>query len=159
MLYKMGYELFAYFTINQDEIEQFIISNNIDRNDYKQGKLIVEYYKTSNPEIKDLSIFYSWNKESKIHELNDSYKTNFIRDDDRFSNEEYHKILEEKYNRKFPYILTNINWHLHNAQDAIEIANELTIFFGEDDKNYNLMSFADWLRITSKYCDMYDLSL
>ena len=43
----MGYDLIAYFDIDQSEIEQFIKDNNIDRDSYDDGKQISEFYKKS----------------------------------------------------------------------------------------------------------------
>jgi hypothetical protein len=149
----MGYDIYVYFNVNQEAIEEFINLNNIDRNNSKQDNRIIDYYKEQNPEMKELNIYYIWYNE--IHNFYDFYGTNFIRDDPRFTNEEYHIILEEKYQRKFPYILSFLNHNLETAEDAIEIANELSIFFQDDD---SLIHFANWLKQTSKYCSTYRLS-
>lgn len=151
----MGFDIMAYFYVNQTYIDNFIQENNIDRKDRKQHDRIVEFYKTKYPEVKDVDIIYSWNRADEIHDFWAYCGTNFIRDDKRFTDERYHRTLIEKHNRLFPDCLTNINLYLRTAKDAIEIADELTIFFGDDD---DLMDFADWLRRTSKNCAYYELS-
>jgi hypothetical protein len=151
----MGYEIMAHFYVNQDKIEAFINENNIDRKNWKQHERIVDYYKEINPEMKECEIIYSWNRPDELHEFFDFVGTNFIRDDDRLSNPQYRRILIEKHQRLFPDCLTDINWYLRSTKDAIEIADELTIFFGDDE---DLMGFADWLRKTSKNCAYYELS-
>ena len=151
----MGYEIYAYFDIDQNQIEEFIQKNNIDRNNWEQTRRVAEFYKEQHPELKNIWISYDWDKKCPIHKIYSSQKTNFIRDDARMNDRCYNKILEKKYNRPFPECLTNINWYLNNAKDAIEIADELANFFADDEE---LMYFADWLRITAKYCDIYELS-
>lgn len=143
----MGFDIVAYFVVDQQQIDDFIANNNIDCNDFKQDYLIENYYKSQNPEMKDLHIIYCWNEECKLHEIFDSYGTNFIRDDPRF--------LNGRFTQNLPYCLQNINFSLNSAEDAIEIADAINIFFKKDDK---YMSFAYWLRTTSKHCDMYELS-
>ena len=144
----MGYDIVAYFYVIQEQIEEFINENEIDRNDSNQDHLVVDYFKSNNPDIKDLGILYQWDEECKLHEFFDCYRTNFIRDDRRFSN--------TRFMQNFPYCLHNINHNLHNAEDAIEIADAINTFFAEDNR---LLSFADWLITTSKHCFMYELSL
>lgn len=151
----MGYDIMAYFDVNQKQIDEFINTNKIDINDSKQHKLIIDFYKQQHPGIEKLGLIYIWNKKCSIHEIFDFQGTNFIRDDERFRNRRYQQILAEKHNREFPRILTNINWNLSTAKDAIQIADELTIFFGDDE---DLMYFAEWLRLTSKYCSTYEYS-
>lgn len=154
----MGYDIMAYFFVNQEEqeqIDEFINQNNIDKNNSKQRTLIVDYYKTINPEMKELKLIYIWNRGCEIHEFFDFYGTNFIRDDERFRNRRFQQLLSEKYNCKFPDCLKNINMYLHDTNDAIEIANALTVFFNEDD---DLMHFAEWLRKTSQNGATYELS-
>jgi len=145
----------AIFYVNQEKIEAIINEKNIDRNDFKEHKRIVYYYKEINPEMKECEIIYSWNRKNEIHEFFDFVGTNFIRDDERLSNPQYQQILVEKHQRLFPDCLKNINWYLRTTENAIEIADELTIFFGDDD---NLMDFVVWLRKTSKNCAYYELS-
>ena len=79
----------------------------------------------------------------------------FIRDDDRFDNRRYHKLLEDKVGLPFPECLESINYTLRTSEDAIEIAKGLRTFFASD---HNLIMFADWLEETCKYCSTYELS-
>ena len=151
----MGYDIVAYFEVDQEKIEDFIVENNIDRRNNQLGSLVVDYYKEAimavspdgtafeNPEMKDLDMNYDWDEECQTHKIYDSFGTNFIRDDIRF------------YDTSLPYCLTGLLYNLHTAEDAIEIADALEEHFEQD---YNLMGFADWLRTTAKYCDVYKLS-
>jgi hypothetical protein len=153
----MGYDIMAYFFVNQEQQEQiseFINQNNIDKHNSKQCTLIVDYYKTINPKIKEQKLIYIWNRNCEIHEFFDFYGIKFIRDDERFINKRFQQLLTEKYKREFPWCLTNII-NLREGNDAIKIADALTIFFNDDD---NLMSFAEWLRKTSTNGVMYELS-
>ena len=144
----MGYDIIAYFDVNQKQMDDFIVENNINRDDWwNEGNLMVEYYKKENPETKDLKMYYIWNGKCQLHEIHDSYGTNFIRDDGRFSN--------AFFMRDKPYCLSDINHGLHTAKDAVEIADALEEHFAED---HHLMSFADWLRTTAKHCVVYELS-
>ena len=151
----MGYDITVYFNVNQDKIEEFINEKNIDRKDCKQHRLIVDYYKEQNSEMKELEILYLWNRKNQTHDFFDFFGTNFIRDDGRLSDELYIRNLVEKHQRIYPDCLRDINFYLRNVNDAVEIADELTIFFGDDD---DLMDFAKWLRLTSKNCAYYELS-
>jgi undecaprenyl pyrophosphate synthase len=105
--------------------------------------------------MKEFELMYNWNRNCEIHEIFDYYGTNFIRDNERLSNRLYHDVLEEKYQRLFPDCLLDINFYLRTVKNAIEISEELNIFFNDDD---DLMCFSNWLRRTSKHCDMYELS-
>jgi hypothetical protein len=134
----MGYDIVAYFDVNQEQIEDFIVEQNINRDNWKQGLLVVEYYKRENPDMKYLNMIYNWNEECQLHEFFDSYGTNFIRDDERFSMD------------GLPYCLSCINHNIHTSEDVIEIAEALEEYFPED---HHLASFADWLRTTAKHCN------
>ena len=154
----MGYDIVAYYNVDQEEIERFITENNINRDNWDEcDETVPSYYKEKYlaDEKRKLRPNYIWNPECGIHELYESYGTNFIRDDERFDNRRFQKILEEKFSRTFPSCLKNINYYLRTCEDAIEIAAELRIFFSEDSR---LMGFAEWLESTSKYCETYELS-
>lgn len=137
----------AYFRTDQKQIEDFIQENHIDRYDYEQEKSIVEFYKSKNPEMKNLHIIYDWNDKTKQHEFFDYYGTNFIRDDPRF--------LDRHFSRYLPQCLTFIHSYIQTAEDAIEVAESIETFFDEDDR---YLSFAEWLRTTSPFCVLYELS-
>ena len=153
----MGYDIMAHFIdIDQNEIEQFITENAIDRTVWKDCQRVREYYKSKHlAETPNLDISYFWNRNLHIHEIYSSQGTNFIRDDARFTNKTYQRILENKYEKPFPRILENINWSLHDAKDALEIAEGLDTFFPED---HELMGFSEWLKATAKYGCVYELS-
>jgi hypothetical protein len=153
----MGFEIIAYYDIDQKDIEQFILANNIDRNSWKQKQQIVDFFRAkyldNDTDIDRL--VYFWNEQCKLHEIFDGYGTNFIRRDERFDNRRFQKYLADEIGRPFPECLKNINFSLHTSEDAIEIADELEVFFADDDP---LMCFASWLRQTAKYCSTYELS-
>jgi len=151
----MGCDIFAYFYVNQEEIDDIILENNIDKKDWKQHSLIVDFYKTKHPEMKEFEIIYSWNRNDQIHYFFEYHGTNYIRDHKQLSDRPYHRVLEEKHNCVFPDCLLDINYFLRTVNNAIEIADALTIFFSDDDE---LMCFANWLKRTSKHCARYELS-
>lgn len=139
----MGFDMVVYFCVNQEQIENFIVENNIDRNDWKQDKRIVDFYKLQKPELKQFNIIYEWNEPCRLHKFYDSFGTNFIRDDPKLSNP------------RLPFCLQSIHYNLCSAEDAIEIADAIHRHLKED-KHYR--HFAEWLRATSKYCVHYELS-
>ena len=97
---------------------------------------------------------YNWNKDCRMHEIYETYSANFIRDDERFVNSRFHKDIEKKVNRPFPYCLKSICFYLCTREDALEIANELYIFFPDD---IQLTYFAKWLKRTASVCSTYEL--
>jgi hypothetical protein len=152
----MGYDLVAYFDVDQQEIENFIEEHEIDRNDYKSSEKIAGFFKEKYLKDTNLEPMYGWNKKCGMHELLEYYGgTNFIRDDDRMSNRRYQKMLEEKVGSPFPDVLENINWNVRDRESAIAAADAIDVFFPDDD---NLPHFAEWLRTTAKFCSTYELS-
>lgn len=154
----MGYDIVAYFDLDKEdinEINNFINENSIDKKDWKQYERILVFYKSKYNQIKDLQLYYNWNESCEMHEIYSMCGTNFIRDNDRFDNRGYHKLIEDKVGLPFPECLKNINWTLRTSDDAIEIARGLRTFFASD---HNLIMFADWLDETCKYCSTYELS-
>lgn len=99
---------------------------------------------------------YAWNEQCNMHEIFDMIGTNFIRDDDRFENRRFHALLEAKIGRPFPLCLRNINTYLQTSADALKIADELCVFFPDDEP---LMFFAKFLRQSAQYCSTYELSM
>ena len=133
---KMGYDIVAYFEVDQEKIEDFIVEHNIDIRIKQLGSLVVDYYKTCNPDMKDLHMIYDWDEDCQKHEIYDLFGTNFVRDDIRFSD------------TSLPYCLTGLLYNLHTTEDAVKIAEALEEHFKED---HHLMSFAHWLRTISKH--------
>ena len=149
----MGWDIIAYFDIDQKIIDDFILSNNINKNDSKQTKAIEIYFKENY--LKKGQLLwpkYLWNEESKMHEMYDRYCITFIRSDDRFEN---HEDLEKKIGRPFPNCLKRITWDIHSSNDALEIAKELWNFFPDD---MTIFMFAKWLYQTSQYCSTYNFT-
>lgn len=150
----MDYLMVAYFNVSQNAIETFIRENEIDRTDKTQHCRIVDYYKETHPELKEANILYSWNTPCKMHDFFDEFSIRFIHEDERFTNQRYHKILQAKHHLFYPDCLIHIK-SIYSSKDAILVADALAIFYGDDEK---LMEYADWLRTTSKKCSMYELS-
>lgn len=152
----MGWDIEAYFDINQSEIDEIVTHYKLDKDNVHECDMIANLYQEKHfPNEKELRPMYSWNEACNIHEMCDIYRTTFIRDDERFSNWRIHAELEKKVGRPFPACLANINWYIRTSEDAQEVANELAVWFPEDKA---LMIFAKWLKTTSKYCRTYDLS-
>jgi hypothetical protein len=91
----------------------------------------------------------------KLHCFSTSHHSSFIRDDNRFKCKLYQNELSKKYDEPFPECLKDINWYINTPEEAIEVADGLRKFFPEDK---SLLSFANWLEFTSKYCVYYELS-
>lgn len=154
----MGWDLQAFFDIDQDAIEQLLVENNIDRYDWGQSDVVGNLFKKKYLKDADKgSLFpiYNWNSDCQMHEIYDMYSTNFIRDDERFENRRYHALLEKRVGARFPECLKSLNWTLRTAKDAIDVADALNVFFANDK---DLSHFARWLRATAKYCSTYELS-
>lgn len=90
-----------------------------------------------------------------MHEIWSIYSTSFLRDDPRFQNRRFLKMLEEKTGKEVPVVLTNMNFYIRTAEDALEAASGLETFFADDKW---LVHFARWLRETAKCCSTYELS-
>jgi hypothetical protein len=149
----MGWDLCAYFDLDQEEIEKFITENNIDREEEEEK--IEEFFKSKYLADSTFRPMYSWNEDCSLHEINVSHHTSFIRDDERFENRRFQAHLEKKVGRPFPQCLKEINWGLRTREDALEVAGELEVFFPDD---LSLKSFASWLRKTAPFCSTYELS-
>jgi hypothetical protein len=152
----MGWDIVAYYDVNQTELDNFVNSNNIDKTEWEQHHIVSSYYKNEHlKDEKQLGVIYSWNSNCKFHEVFDTYSVSFIRDDERFRNRRYQKELENKVNHPFPTCLTHICCTITTSNDALQVAEELERFFGDDE---DLMDFAEWLKTTAKYCSTYELS-
>jgi hypothetical protein len=153
----MGWDIMAYYDVNQDDLDDFIRNNNIDKNDWNQSDKVSKYFKESclKEDSNRLGAIYSWNKDCKIHEMFDSYRVTFLRDDKRFGNRRFHAKLEKEIGQPFPRCLSSICFSLTTRSDALEIAEALTTFFKDDE---DIMDFAEWLQQTAKYCSTYELS-
>ena len=152
----MGWDIEAYFDVDQSEITDIVTQHNLDKDDFHHCDIIAKLYKERHfPHEEDLRPMYWWNEECGIHEMYDVYPTTFIRDDERFENRRYHDELEKKVGRPFPACLTNINWYVRTSKDAVEVAHELAVWFPDDKA---LLFFAAWLKTTSAYCSTYELS-
>lgn len=150
----MGYDIMAYFHVNQEEMEKYITDNNLDKKKYKDCDKISDYYKAKYLDNTPINILYYWNSSEQEHRIMSYYGINFIRDHMLFHNEEHQKELEQKYNRKFSPLFYCFFYHMRTPKDAQEIAEELSIFYQDDE---DLMYFAKWLRETSDYAIRYDL--
>ena len=154
----MGYDLIAYFDIDQDDIEKFISGAT----DVDKTPAIVQYFLDTyvdNEDDKDYlrkwGLYYEWDDEMEIHKIETSHPSSFIRDDTRLSSLYYQKQLEKKVGKPFPYILGDMNWYIREPEHAEEAAAAIYDFFPDDT---SLMGFRKWLLITSKYALCYELS-
>ena len=145
----MGWDIIAYFDIDQNELDHLIKNNDIKIN---KNECISKHFENI---FLNLPICYFWKKNCNIHELYSIYSVNFIRDDYRFKNRIFHTELEKRIGKQFPSCLFAICTTISTRNDALEIAEALTTFFKDD--TY-LMDFAEWLRQTAKYCSTYKLS-
>ena len=153
----MGWHIHAYYDIDQLEFEKLIREHNLNHQKWEDADAIAVLYKRHHGLPLDDSVYliYHWNSDCHLHELYEIYSVNFIRDDDRLSNPRFHKELEKRLGRPFPQCLKRICWDLSTREDAIEIADELNVFFPDDD---GLTYFAHWLKRTARVCSTYDLS-
>ena len=165
----MGCNLYVYYDIDQNAIEEYIKSNNLDVINKEDYNKIIHFCKTELiPDVNyDSYLFYKWDQELCIHKFCSSYPVNFIRDDNRFTDKYHHKIFEKKHGVPFPSCLDYLLINIHNKCDALEIAENLEKYFPCDentddedidyDSNYRLMYFAKWLRQSAKYSLYYEL--
>lgn len=158
----MGYDLEAYLDIDQEEVDSYLETHSIDKNDWDESERVGAYFfeKIVGMKVEDcrwlsMQPLYTYNESCFMHEVYLSHHSSFIRDDERFDNRRYQEMLEKKVGREFPWCLTSINWYVRKASDALEVARELRDFFADD---ASLMHFAGWLENTAKYCSTYDLS-
>lgn len=151
----MGYDLCAYLDVDQDSVKEIIARNpEWDEESDDRSKIIAkEYCKLKN--IDGLRFFHFFDSDLGIHEMNTSYGTNFIRDDNRFTNPRFIRILEQKHNKPFPDVLNNMNIYIKTQSDAIEAADGIETFFADDE---DLMHFAGWLRAAAEHCRTWELS-
>jgi len=159
----------VYFDIDQNAIEEYIKSNNLDkmnRNNKEDYNKIIHFCKTELiPDVDNHSyLFYEWDQKLGIHKLSSFYSVKFIRDDNRFTDKYHHKIFEKKHGIPFPDCLDWVLLRIHDKRDALEVAENLEKYFpyDEDDENvdhsnYGLTHFVKWLKETAKYSLYYEL--
>lgn len=155
----MGWDLLAYFHVDQESLEQFVCENNLDRTDHNDGDIISAYFMAKHlVELTDQGIkvdpLYSWNQDCDLHEVFDMYRISSVPDDDRLYNTTYHKQLEAKTGKPFPICLKHM-YNISTPEQALEVAQGIRDFFSND--TY-MLYFAEWLEWTAKYCDRYELS-
>ena len=94
----MGCDLYVYYDIDQNAIEEYIKSNNLDVMNKEDYNKIIHFCKTELiPDVNYHSyLFYDWDRKLGIHKLSSSYGVKFIRDDNRFTDKYYHKIFGQK---------------------------------------------------------------
>ena len=150
----MGYDLEAYVEVDQDAVDRIITEGGFNKLAWNDCDMIAKKYNEMYLNT-DLKLFYSYNEKCRMHEISTMIGTNFIRSDERFSNDMYIRMLEKRHGIEFPCVLRNINWSVHNRKDAIEAAKGLETFFKDDG---DLMWLASWLRETARFCESYELS-
>jgi hypothetical protein len=150
----MGWDILAYVDIDQSEVEEYIKNAGLDKNEWKHGNTIAEYFR------KKLGIddymYYTWNDICQLHELFFSYRVTFIRNDDRFTNIRYQIEYQKRTGKDFPRCLTgSFLFCLHDRHDAVQIASALRDTFSDDE---DIAFFAKWLDETARICKVYELS-
>lgn len=157
----MGYDLEAYFDFDQEEIsendtlENFIQEKLSDLT-YKKKLYFDDYHFTLHDKNYQVNLdLMHYKTDYGIHHIITTYPTNFIRDDKRFNDRVFHKHLEKKIGQQFPCCLQDMNYYIRTSSDAKECADAIDTFFSTDT---DLVHFANWLRVTSKYCSIYELS-
>jgi hypothetical protein len=153
----MGYDLVAYFDVDQDEIDRLVQETTADSEEEAEDE-VARRFKESHVDPVDLGSLkpvYEYNTGAGMHEIWDLTSTGFIRDDARLTNRRYHAMVESRLGKPFPSCLTDINWGVRSRKDALEVADAIDEFF-KDEKRFEY--FAQWLRVTAKYCSTYELS-
>lgn len=158
----MGIELFVYFEIDQNIINQFIKHHNIndidlkDNTNWQYRKIIANYYKSEFLlDLRDVDVYYHWDNQLGLHELYSCKPVKFIREDPTFYDQFYHDQFEAFHGVPFPECLNHFLYNISDKTDASEVADELIKYYSEDDA---LLSFANWLKCTSSYAVNYELS-
>lgn len=151
----MGYDLDAYFDVDQDVVTAYIGEHNLDVNSWHDSDAIAQHFSNKLGWSKTHTISYAYNQQCNLHEFSASYPTSWIRDDDRFSNRRFKMYLAEKFGKPFPECLENINWCLRTRKDALKVASALDEFFYDDTE---CGRFAEWLRETAEFASTYELS-
>ena len=153
----MGYDMMAYVDVSQEAVDDIIKEGNFNRNDYFGGtaRQIADAYKARFLPDFPFDLYYEYNERCNMHELHASHPTSFIRDDERFDNRRYIKLLEEKVGEEFPDVLQNINWTMRTSDDAVIVADGIRKFFPEYD---HLQLFAEWCEKTAEVCGTYELN-
>ena len=106
----MGWDLVAYVDVNQTELDSLMLEHNLDKTNWDHYKAISDIYKAKHGN--KLFMNYYWNAKVGMHEMHSRYGINFIRDDERLSNVRYHKLLEQKYDKPYPYCLEIIYFYV-----------------------------------------------
>lgn len=151
----MGFDLVAYLDVDQERIREIIARGSYNIHSWEDSEAIVTEYLTLSHITGNFKCVYEYNEACDMHEIWSTYSTSFLRDDQRFQNRRFLKMLEEKTGKEVPVVLTNMNFCIRTAEDAVEAASGLETFFSEDKW---LVHFAQWLRETAKYCSTYELS-
>lgn len=146
----------AYLDIEQEEIEEYISKNGKDINKQEDKEEILQFFykKITGEDLgeKHYGIYYQYNKKLNLHEIIHYHTANFIYKNEKFANLRYISILEKKIGKKYPDCL-HMPYMVYDKKNALDIAEGLRIFFSEDD---DLISYAEWLKKTAKYCSFYE---
>ena len=153
----MGCNMNAFYDIDQEEIEKFIIENQIDTKDEASKTILIKHFYEQasgnklNQDVHSWQIptYYFYNKDRNLHVLYESHGCKCIRDHELLR---YDAFPPPKY--EIPWSITM--WSsIRNPENAMDTATDLRKFFSDD---YMLMQFADWLERTSKYCYAYSVN-
>lgn len=147
----MGWNLHAHLALDQEQVEEFIINNSLDKTNHIDGDVIAAHFSPN----KDIQFFYNWKEEIELHEIYSIFRVTHIRDDERFTDPSYQCDFEKKMGYPFPEMLRYVLFNICRRRDAIHVAHDLRLIFDDDP---DVMCFADWLASTAENCDRYELS-
>lgn len=151
----MGCDLCAFLDVDQEAMDNILSQHpDWDPNEVPHNEHICHEYCTLKG-ITGLRFMYTFDEDLGIHEMQTWYRTTFIRDDKRFTNPRYKRILETRHNQPFPDILDDMNFCIRSPMDAMEAAIGIETFFAQD---AHLMDFAKWLRAAAEHCRTWELS-
>lgn len=131
--------------------------NGLDVKDYKQGKTAARLYVQQYLNLKAFDaedFIHMYDKACDVHEIWTFCGCKFVRDDERFYDQQFIKAQEVKKGKWWPLCLDGPPIrYVRDAETAREVATALEDWFADDD---SLQYFARWLHDTAQWCDRYD---
>ncbi len=136
--------MFAYVDVDPAWFDRF--GEGIDDDD-----AIAETYAREHG-LLHLGLHHTYDERLALHKIW-CYTSARILWDSRFSDTMYHRHLAKTHGRPFPYKLRALPYSLNDSEDAIEIAEQLRVFFAGDRE---IQAFADWCELTAPHCCAYE---
>jgi hypothetical protein len=141
----MGVCLNIYLDIDQNTITKYIDDNNLDKSNYIDNTTISNHF------FPDLDVSCYYDEDLDIYKIYVSYGINFIRDNKKFNDIVYHKILEKKHCKKFRCSYFDIRG-MSNKEDIINIIAEIRFWFSDEE---DFICFSNFLEKILKYEIIY----